>query len=107
MISTLKNTTVENIVGKGENAGDQHFLLFPQCFQYHECGLNEEVRMSLTGRQNVDKDCKISRLCVKRVIALFNKIYIYIYIRDPNRLVRRALFDGLFGFHFQHFQQVM
>ena len=22
----------ENIVGKGENAGDQHFLLFPQCF---------------------------------------------------------------------------
>ena len=22
-----------NIVGKGENAGDQHFLLFPQCFQ--------------------------------------------------------------------------
>ena len=24
---------VENIVGKGENAGDQYFLLFPQCFQ--------------------------------------------------------------------------
>ena len=23
----------ENIVGKGENAGDQDFLLFPQCFQ--------------------------------------------------------------------------
>ena len=22
----------ENIVGKGENASDQHFLLFPQCF---------------------------------------------------------------------------
>ena len=22
----------ENTVGKGENAGDQHFLLFPQCF---------------------------------------------------------------------------
>ena len=26
---------VENIVGKGENAGHQHFLLFPQCFQNH------------------------------------------------------------------------
>ena len=25
--------TVENIVEKGENAGYQHFLLFPQCFQ--------------------------------------------------------------------------
>ena len=24
---------VENIVGKGENASDQHFLLYPQCFQ--------------------------------------------------------------------------
>ena len=24
---------VENIVGKGEDAGKQHFLLFPQCFQ--------------------------------------------------------------------------
>ena len=24
---------VENIVGKGENAGIQHFLLFPLCFQ--------------------------------------------------------------------------
>ena len=24
---------VENIVGKGENAGYQHFLLFPQCFE--------------------------------------------------------------------------
>ena len=23
---------VENIVGKGENASYQHFLLFPQCF---------------------------------------------------------------------------
>ena len=24
---------IENIVGKEENAGHQHFLLFPQCFQ--------------------------------------------------------------------------
>ena len=31
MISVLHR--VENIVGKGENAGYQHFLLFPQCFQ--------------------------------------------------------------------------
>ena len=23
---------IENIVGKEENAGNQHFLLFPQCF---------------------------------------------------------------------------
>ena len=24
--------TLKNIEGKGENAGNQHFLLFPQCF---------------------------------------------------------------------------
>ena len=28
---------VENIVGKGENAGYQHFLLFTQCFQNDPC----------------------------------------------------------------------
>ena len=26
----------ENIVGKGENAGDQYFLLFPQCLQPYQ-----------------------------------------------------------------------
>ena len=25
----------ENIAGKGENDGNQHFLLFPQCFLNH------------------------------------------------------------------------
>ena len=24
---------LENFLAKGENVGDQHFLLFPQCFQ--------------------------------------------------------------------------
>ena len=31
--SKFQSERVENIVGKGENAGYQHFLLFPQCFQ--------------------------------------------------------------------------
>ena len=26
----------ENIVGKEENAGNQHFLLFPQCFLQYQ-----------------------------------------------------------------------
>ena len=29
----LVSEKVENIVGKAGNAGYQHFLLFPQCFQ--------------------------------------------------------------------------
>ena len=31
-LTTLKNKHFENIEGKGEDAGNQHFLLFPQCF---------------------------------------------------------------------------
>ena len=31
-LTTLKQKVFENIVGKGENAGNQHFLLLPQCF---------------------------------------------------------------------------
>ena len=31
-ILKFKLGRVENIEGKGENAGYQHFLLFPQCF---------------------------------------------------------------------------
>ena len=31
-LTALYRKPLENIVGKGENAGNQHFLLFPQCF---------------------------------------------------------------------------
>ena len=30
--NNLEKESFENILGKGENAGHQHFLLFPQCF---------------------------------------------------------------------------
>ena len=36
---------VENIVGKGENAGYQHFLLFPQCFQKASFSRSLKVRV--------------------------------------------------------------
>ena len=32
VLETLRKKTLENIMGKGENGGYQHFLLFPQCF---------------------------------------------------------------------------
>ena len=31
-LTTQRKKTFEKIVGKGENAGNQHFLLFQQCF---------------------------------------------------------------------------
>ena len=33
-IPALKPKAFDNIVGKGENTGNYHFLLFPQCFLY-------------------------------------------------------------------------
>ena len=32
VLTTLNKKPFENIVEKGENAGNQHFFLFPQCF---------------------------------------------------------------------------
>ena len=32
LLTTQHKKPLENIVGKGENAGNQHFLLLPQCF---------------------------------------------------------------------------
>ena len=32
LLMTLGEKAFENIVGKGENAGHQHFLLFRECF---------------------------------------------------------------------------
>ena len=32
LLTPLRKKPFENTIGKGENAGNQHFLLFPQCF---------------------------------------------------------------------------
>ena len=36
LLTTLKTNALENTVGKGENAGSQHFLLFPRCFLFYQ-----------------------------------------------------------------------
>ena len=33
---TLSREAFENTMGKGENAGNQHFLPFPQCFLLYQ-----------------------------------------------------------------------
>ena len=47
---------VENIVGKGENAGYQDFFLFPKCFQKAESVVlrtwEQEVAGSVPGSAN-------------------------------------------------------
>ena len=44
----------ENIVGKGENAGYQHFLLFPQWFQTASFKGSSKVRIA---RERVNDEC--------------------------------------------------
>ena len=53
----------ENIVGKGENAGNQHFLLFPQCFlSIPKTNFNSSVTfISLSGNAfNLDQSKNLS-----------------------------------------------
>ena len=50
---------VENIMGKGENACYQHFLLFPQCFQ-----------------KTLSQD-RESGLCGKGLIALYEDCHLH------------------------------
>ena len=55
---------VENIVGKGENAGCQHFLLFPQCFQ--RTSTLRSLKLGLCGKWFIDR-VKISSLLLPRL----------------------------------------
>ena len=54
---------VENIVGKGENAGYQHFLLFPQYFQkslsYHTMTHFDTLKIHCCG-----KHCEKRKNCL-------------------------------------------
>ena len=38
LLTTLKMNALENTVGKGENVGNQHFLLYTLCFLLYQRG---------------------------------------------------------------------
>ena len=42
----MKQRAFENIVEKGENASDQHFLLFPECFPTYQGQKSSKTRLS-------------------------------------------------------------
>ena len=57
-LTTLGKKFFENIVGKGENAGNQHFPVFPQCFlpyQRKDCTILTTVKLSCANAFNKDK----------------------------------------------------
>ena len=63
MISVLDR--VENIVGKGENAGYQHFLLFPQCFLKTSFVGSKRLGLCGKGAKKFQKVQKNFNTCLK------------------------------------------
>ena len=55
LLSTLKEKVLENIVRKGENVGNQHFLLSPQCF-LPETNFNDSVAFILASANAFNLD---------------------------------------------------
>ena len=51
---------VENIVGKGENAGYQHFLLFLQCFQ--TASFQGSLKVEIVWERVERKNCALQLL---------------------------------------------
>ena len=64
---------VENIVGKGENAGFQHFLLFPQCFQKATFSLFLKVGIVWQNVNPLPKDKILDRSKLKQIADNISK----------------------------------
>ena len=66
---------VENSVGKGENAGDQHFLLFPGCF--HKVSSSGSLKVRICGKEFV---WLVNFRCVKRLLFLYSDRFFFLKI---------------------------
>ena len=83
----------ENFVGKGENAGYQHFLFFPQCFQkasFQESGLcgkelnpSQQNAASTTLKKRVEKTMWESEKMLVTIIFSFSHS-IYFPLKDKS-----------------------
>ena len=66
---------VEDIVGQGENASNQHFLLFPQCFQKGLLSWGH-YKSGLCGKESIYHVMPLSTFHSK----LTSHFFIYLYI---------------------------
>ena len=61
---------VENFVGKGENAGYQHFLLFPKCFlKVSFSGMCGNGLMSFDMQKSDSKQEVSAKVCCKLILV--------------------------------------
>ena len=63
---------IENIVGKEKNAGYQHFLLFPKCFQKAITSGSLKVGFSGKGLNGKSLECKIRYFTLKIQYNLYS-----------------------------------
>ena len=63
----LKSVLERKIVGKGENAGYQHFLLFPQCFS---TGFLDRSSSWLENSQPLSKTSRFLRVCSTSLLKM-------------------------------------
>ena len=78
---------VENFVGKGENAGYQHFLLFPQCFLNDSSSESSKVWIVWSWFNNVNKViilCDLFKLSLYHTCenVIISKLSLLIKISD-------------------------
>ena len=93
-LKALRREPFENIVEKEENAGNQHFLLFPQCFLpfsnqislFHLC-CRLQMFSTLTGRKfcRLVKSSRVVKNC-KELFPLYGllvQLYFHAHEKSP------------------------
>ena len=82
---TLKKEPFKNIVGKEENAGNQHFLPFPQCFlSYPEQILpfgSPSICLQMLSIWTAQKFCRVVKGKEIGHLNHLNLIFIMVYIK--------------------------
>ena len=95
----------ENIVGKEENAGYQHFLLFPQCFQKAfnsgslKVGIAWERVQESNGSNQIKKETQVKLVWIENTVMKFrNKVLLrkFLTTRTANRRAVRLHYRDVF-----------
>ena len=71
-MTSCEKKPFENNMGKGENAGNQHFLLFPQCFTLPKTKFNFSATLNfvLSSANAFNLDLSKILLFVKKLCTL-------------------------------------
>ena len=95
VLATLKKRPNENIVEKGENAGNQHFLLFPQSFStLSTTNFIFTVRFHAANAFNLDRS-KIYFFAKEFTFYLLLQIYRRYFRKQSNNILLASIDTAL------------